>query len=215
MAWPPATLRAHVRSALPWLFSGAGAFPLAALLHEMGHLLGVWAGGIRGGKLHYASVSFPNSAEFWKRVMTGDLTGASGLHPLTAGAMATAGGLLMTYVLVALCSVLAMERRLQPLAIALGLISNTRFVFLTATLVVSLTAGRPVGETDEAKLAMVSGLPLWVVAMPGLLCLIGGTWVMVRSLSRGQRARPLLALTAGAVLSGVTYASVLGPWLLP
>jgi ribose/xylose/arabinose/galactoside ABC-type transport system permease subunit len=145
----------------------------------------------------------------------GDLSGAAALVPPWKVAIGAAAGPIVSYVVVFTCACFAVRRGPHPFVVSLGLISNVRFLFLVVPLALFLYTGRPIGGADEVRLAQVSSIPLPVSLVAGLTCLVAGSFWLIRSLPRGRRLRPLLILVAGAASSGVLYAQILGPWLLP
>ena len=205
---------ARGRRTLPWLGAAALAFPLAPLVHELGHLAGYALAGVSGLRLHYGSVSVEGGKRFTELLDCGDLAGAAATIPFWKVALGSAGGLLVSCALVVACVLLARRWRPHPFVIAFGLISNTRFASVLVPLYFHL-AGHPVRGPDEARLARVTGIPLPLIALVSLTFLVLGSFLLIRAMPRGTRLLALASMALGATASGVIYANVLGPWLLP
>jgi hypothetical protein len=199
---------------LPWLAAAALAFPLAPLVHELGHMAGYALAGVSGIRLHYGSVSVESGKRFTDLLDRGDLAGAAATIPFWKVAIGSAGGLLVSYALIAACVLLARRWRPHPFVIAFGLISNTRFASVLVPLYLHLS-GQPVRGPDEARLARVTAIPFPVIALVSLAFLVLGSVLLIRAIPLGTRLVALAAMALGATVSGVIYANLLGPWLLP
>ena len=215
---PPAATDSRsgtMREVVAWGLSGLFAFPVAVLSHELGHYVLYRVFGFRGSAMHYGSASFVAADAFWRHVRSGDLAGASAIAPTWQVALASAGGLLVTYATIVLCCALARRVPPPPLAIAVGLIAPVRFLSGIPMVLAALTNPRFTAETDEGSVAQLLGVPGWPLAAVGLVSLVA-TWVWLARRS-GVRTRQLAvaALVAGMVGGGFLYATLLGPWLLP
>jgi len=190
------------------------AFPLAPLVHELGHLAGYALAGVGGLRLHYGSMSFEGGQRFGEHLDRGDLAGAAAIIPFWKVALGSGGGLVVSCLLVIACVWLARRWRPHPFVVAFGLISNSRFATVLGPLT-SLIVGGPVRGPDEVRLARATGVPLPLVAIVSLGFLVAGSVFLIRAIPRGTRRLAMAAMTLGAVVSGLLYANVVGPWLLP
>lgn len=203
------------RRALPWTGAGLVAFPSVVLLHEIGHYLCFRAFRFPGAVMHYASADYTGSSLFERRLLLGDVTGAASIVPISEVAIATAAGLLITYLCVILAGWWTARHSPHPLVVAIGLASPLRFISLR-WLLFDLVAGRPVlARTDEGLLIVITRLPPLLFIAAGFACWIGGWIFLIRRWPRGGRLFTLGALLVGTALGVVLYANVVGPWLLP
>jgi hypothetical protein len=69
--------------------------------------------------------------------------------------------------------------------------------------------------TDEANLALLTGVPSALLVVLGLAVLCGGWFWLIRSVPREQRLAKLGGLLVGIALGMVVYFKFAGPWLLP
>jgi hypothetical protein len=77
-------------------------------------------------------------------------------------------------------------------------------------------SGQPAGwGSDEANLAILTGVPAILFAAVGMAFLIGGWFWLMRSLPRGQRGVAAGSLVVGLVVGLVTYFQLIGPRVLP
>jgi hypothetical protein len=101
------------------------------------------------------------------------------------------------------------------LVVALGIFSPVRIISgIPAMLVWFL--GKPVRSgTDEAHLAVLSGIPVVFLVGAGLLfLLVTWTW-LVRSIPKNQRLISLGSLVVGIAAGSYLYFWLIGAWLLP
>lgn len=212
---PTVPLTSTWRLASTWIGASLIAVPVGVLLHELGHLLAYLVFGFPGVVLHYSSASYPLEKTLWQQIYRGDLAAAASMIPLWKVAVATATGILVTYVVTILCCLFAAKKGPQPLAIALGIFAPLRFLSCISTIPVSLS-GRPVrAGTDEAHLAALTGIPPSLLVFVGLLFLLLAWIWMVRIIPKGDRWVSLGGLVSGFTLGAFLYFWVIGPWLLP
>ena len=201
--------------ALTWMGASVIAVPLGVLLHELGHFLAYRAFGFQGVVLHFSSATHTVENTLWQQIYRGNLAAAASLIPLWKVGLATAAGILVTIVVTVVCCVFAARKDAHPLAIALGIFAPLRFLSGISTIPVALS-GRPVrAGTDEAHLAVLTGIPLIVLVFAGLLFLVLAWIWMVRAIPKDHRWVSLGSLVAGLALGILLYFRVLGPWMLP
>lgn len=204
--------------ALTWAGASALAVPAAVLLHELGHFAAHQIFGFQGSALHYSSTTFQLERPFWQQVYRGDFQAAAGMLPLWQVAASTAAGLLLTYAVVAACCYFVwryQSHASQPFVVGLGLVSPLRFVSGLPALV-ALVQGRALRSgTDEANLALLTGVPSVLLVLLGLLVLAGGWFWLIKTLPREQRVAKVSGLIVGIALGMVAYFKFVGPWLLP
>jgi hypothetical protein len=203
------------RLASTWIAASAVAVPLGVLVHELGHFLVYRAFGFQGAVLHFSSTTYSLEKPVWQLIARGNLAAADSLIPLWKVGTATAAGILVTCAVALICCFLAVKKSPHPLVIALGIFAPVRFLSGTRT-IPALLASRPVrAGTDEAHLAALTGVPLLVLIIAGLLFLVL-VWIwMFRRIPREHRWVSLGSLVSGLALGIFLYFSVIGPWLLP
>ena len=68
---------------------------------------------------------------------------------------------------------------------------------------------------DELRVAVLTGIPVPMLAGFAVLFLaVSGIWLL-RYLPRGRRIVAAVSMVAGMIVSLVAYAGYVGPWLLP
>ena len=95
-----------------WLAGVAGgaiAFPVAVLVHELGHFGAFAAFGFPNPVLRFASTSWSGSGEFARLMRAGDLEAAAALVQPWHVAVGVAAGVIVTYLTIIAC-VLAVRR---------------------------------------------------------------------------------------------------------
>lgn len=200
---------------LTWAGASALAVPVAVLLHEFGHFAAHMVFGFKGSALHYSSTTFDLERPFWQQVYRGDFQAAAGLLPPWQVAASTAAGLLLTYAVVAACCYFVWRYKSQPFVVGLGLVSPLRFISGVPALI-ALVQGRTLRSgTDEANLALLTGIPSILLVLLGLAVLAGGWFWLVKTLPREQRLAKASGLIVGIALGMVVYFKFVGPWLLP
>lgn len=203
------------RLAATWIGSAVVAVPLGVLLHELGHFLAYWAFGFQGVALHYASSTHTVEKTFWQLVSSGNIEAAASLLPLTKVGLATTAGLLATYAVTLGCCVFAARKSPHPLVIALGIFAPVRFLSGIPTLLATLTGKTIRASTDEAHLAALTGIPLLLLNVAGLLVLVLAWIWLVRRIPKDHKWISLASLIIGLALGIFVYFSLLGPRLLP
>ena len=212
---PSGAATSFLPQALTWAGASALAVPAAVLLHELGHFVAHLIFGFSGTTLHYSSTTYELERAFWQQVYRGDFQAAAGLLPLWKVAASTAAGLLLTYAVVVACCYVVSRHRPLPFVFALGLVSPLRFVSGVPSLV-ALISGRALRPgTDEANLALLTGVPSTLLIVLGLAVLCGGWFWLIRGVPRERRAAKLGGLFVGIALGMVVYFKFAGPWLLP
>lgn len=212
---PTARVPSTWRLALTWIGASVIAVPLGVLLHELGHLLAYRAFGFQGAALHFSSATHALENTLWQQIHRGDLAAAASMIPLWKVGVATAAGILVTCVVTVVCCVFAARKDAHPLVVALGIFAPLRFLSGMSTIPVALS-GRPVrAGTDEAHLAVLTGIPLIVLVFAGLLFLVLAWIWMVRTIPKDHRWVSLGGLVSGLALGLFLYFRVIGPWLLP
>ena len=203
------------RLAAIWIGASVIAVPLAVLLHELGHYLVYRAFGFQGVALHYSSTTHSVERAFWQLVYRGDVASAASLLPLWKAGLGTAAGILVTCVVTFVCCVFAARKSPPPLAIALGIFAPVRFLSGLPTIPLVLS-GRPVRTgTDEAHLAVLTGIPVLLLIFAGLLVLVLAWIWLVRRIPRDHRLLSLAGLVSGLALGIFVYFWLIGPRLLP
>ncbi len=196
---------------------GAIAFPIAVLVHELGHFGAYVAFGFPDPVLRHASAGWSGSGEFTRLMRAGDVEAAAAIAEPWQVAVSSAAGPMVTYLTVIAC-VLAV-RRFGPgplsLPLAVGLVAPLRWLIAIPILALKLTGERRLSNVDEGSLAMVSGIPESLLLLLGLACLLLGYWFLVRTTPRGKRVRTLAPTLAGVVLGGALWVQWLGPLVLP
>lgn len=211
---PSPAATSFIPQALTWAGASALAVPAAVLLHEIGHFVAHLIFGFGGSTLHYSSTTYELERTFWQQVYRGDFQAAAGVLPIWKVAASTAAGLLLTYAVVVACCYVVRQRP-WPFVFALGLVSPLRFVS-GVPMLVALVSGRTLRPgTDEANLALLTGVPSALLIVLGLAVLCGGWFWLIRSVPREQRVAKYAGLLVGIALGMVVYFKFAGPWLLP
>ena len=202
------------RLAATWIGAAVVAVPLGVLLHELGHFLVYWAFGFQGVALHFSSATHSVESRLWQLVYRGNFGAAAQLLPLWKVGLATAAGILITYGVTIGC-IFAARKSPHPLVVALGVFAPFRFVSGLPTILTILTGKRVTANTDEAHLAVLTGIPLLLLNVAGLLVFVLAWVWMVRSIPKDHRSVSLVSLISGLALGIFLYFWVLGPRLLP
>ena len=201
---PGVRITSTSRLVATWIGASVIAVPLGILLHELGHLLVYLVFGFQGAALHYSSATYSVERAFWQQMNRGNVVVAASLTPLWKVGVATLAGLLVTYVVTLVCCVVA-RKSPHPFVIALGVFAPVRFL--------SGLSSRT--GTDEAHLAVITGIPVLLLTFAGLLFLVLAWIWLVRSIPKDQRIISLGSLILGLALGIVIYFWGLGPRLLP
>lgn len=196
---------------------GAIAFPIAVLLHELGHFAGYTVFGFPDPVLHFGSAGWADEAHE-ALLEAGDLEAAAAIAQPWQEAVAGALGPILSYVTLIGC-VLAV-RRFGPgplsLVLGVGLVTPLRWLPAFPILAVRLVGGRWTTGMDEAKLAARTGIPENPLLILGAACLVLGYWFLVTAFPRGERARVILPTLLGALaVGGPVWVLWLGPLVLP
>lgn len=196
---------------------GALAFPVAVLLHELGHFLAFSAFGFPDTVLRSTSVSWTGAGEFRRLFLAGDLEAAAAIAEPWQVAVGVAAGPIASYLLV-IASALAI-RRFGPgpfsLVLGIGLVTPMRWLALIPFLSARLRGLRVTWGPDEVIVATLAGLPEVLVILFGVLYLIG-CWFIVTAVPRGRRMRAIVPTFVGAaVVGGPLWVLWLGPLILP
>jgi hypothetical protein len=191
------------------------AVPLGVLLHELGHFLTYWIFGFQGVTLHYASATHTVEKTFWQLAYRGNIEGAASLLPLWKVGVATTAGILLTYLVTIGCCVFAARKGPHPLAIALGLFAPVRFLSGIPAIVATLAGKSVLPQTDEAHLAVLSGIPLLLLNFAGLLVLVLAWIWLLRRIPKDHWWVSLGSLACGLAVGIYLYFFLLGPRLLP
>ena len=203
------------RVALRWWFWGAVSTPPAALFHEFGHFLVLWSLGLPGAALHYGSAGFAGMSDFLRAVREGDLAGAAEVAPVWGMALSLAMGLVATYVVVFACCYLCARWKAHPLLVAMGYLSNLRITAALGVLVLPIFGFRIQAGCDECWLERITGIPLAVWALPGVVSLV---WAGIFLWKYFPRQHRWIAVTAAVVGIGTglgIWGGFLGPLVLP
>ena len=215
MIIPTVRVTSTWRLASTWVGASVIAVPLGVLLHELGHFLAYLAFGFQGVVLHFSSATHTLENTLWQQIYRGNLAAAASMIPLWKVGLATAAGILVTCVVTVVCCVFASRKDAHPLVIALGIFAPLRFLSGISTIPVALS-GRPVrAGTDEAHLAVLTGIPLILLVFAGLLFLVLAWIWMVRAIPKDHRWVSLGSLVSGLALGIFLYFRLVGPWLLP
>jgi len=213
--FPGVRITSTPRLAATWIGAAVIAVPLGVLLHESGHFLVYSAFGFQGAALHYSSATHTVERTFWQLVYRGDVNAAASLLPLWKAGLGTAAGILITYLVTFVCCVFAARKSPHPLAIALGIFAPVRFLSGLPIIPMAL-AGKPVrAGTDEAHLAALTGVPVLLLIVAGLLVLVLAWIWLVRSIPKDHRWMSLGSLVFGLALGIFVYFWLIGPQLLP
>ena len=203
---------------LAGVVGGAIAFPVAVLVHELGHFGAFAAFGFPDPVLRFASTSWSGSGEFARLIRAGDVEAAAALVQPWQVAVGVAAGAIVTYLTVIAC-VLAV-RRFGPgplsLVLGVGLVAPMRWLGAIPILASKLRGELPFpSSTDEGWLAALTGIPESLLLLLGLTCFLLGYWFLVTASPRGRRMRVVVPTLVGAVLGGVMWVLWLGPLVLP
>lgn len=204
---------------LSGLAGGAIAFPVAVLVHELGHFGAFAAFGFPDPVLRYASAGWSGSGEFDRLMRAGDVEAAAAIVQPWQVAVGVAAGVIVSYLTVIAC-VLAVRRfGPGPLSVVLGVGLVTPLRWLGAIpIFVSRFRGRlqSTSNTDEGWLAALTGIPETLLLLLGLTCLLLGYWFLVTAIPRGRRVRVVVPTLVGSVaLGGPLWVLWLGPLILP
>ena len=89
-----------------WVTGVAGgviAFPIAVLVHELGHFGAFAAFGFPDPVLRYSSTSWSGSGEFARHIRAGDVEAAAALVQPWQAAVGVAAGVIVTYLTLPVC----------------------------------------------------------------------------------------------------------------
>ena len=198
---------------------GAIAFPVAVLVHELGHFGAFAAFGFPDPVLRFSSTSWSGSGEFARHIRAGDVEAAAALVQPWQVAVGVAAGVIVTYLTLIAC-VLAV-RRFGPgplsLVLGVGLVTPLRWLGAIPILASKLRGTLQVpSNTDEGWLAALTGIPESLLLLLGLTCLLLGYWFLVTALPRGRRMRVVFPTLVGSVaVGGPLWVLWLGPLILP
>ena len=212
---PGVRITSTSRLAATWIGAAVIAVPLGVLLHELGHFLAYRIFGFQGVTLHYASSTHTVEKTFWQLAYRGNFEAAASLLPLWKVGVATTTGILLTYLVTIGCCVFAARKGPHPLAIALGLFAPVRFLSGIPAIVAALSGKSVLPQTDEAHLAVLSGIPLLLLNFAGLLVLVLAWIWLLRRIPKDHRWVSLGSLACGLALGIYLYFFLLGPRLLP
>jgi hypothetical protein len=212
---PGVRVTSTTRTTATWIGAAVIAVPLGVLLHELGHFLAYWIFGFQGVTLHYASATHTVEKTFWQLAYRGNFEAAASLLPPWKVGVATTAGILLTYLVTIGCCVFAARKGPHPLAIALGLFAPVRFLSGIPAVVATLSGKSVLPQTDEAHLAVLSGLPLVLLNFAGLLVLVLAWIWLLRRIPKDHRWVSLGSLVCGLALGIYLYFFLLGPRLLP
>lgn len=196
---------------------GAIAFPIAVLLHELGHFGAYVAFGFPDPVLGCCSASWSGAGEFATLFRAGDVEAAAAIAEPWQGAVGAAAGPVVSYLILIAC-VLAV-RRFGPgplsLVFAVGLVTPFRWTWPFPILYLVLRGARVSWGPDEMIVAALTGIPQSFFIVLALASLVLGYWFLVSAIPRDQRVRTLVPTLVGSVLGGVLWVPWLGPLLLP
>ncbi|HEX8147191.1 MAG TPA: hypothetical protein VF591_08435 [Pyrinomonadaceae bacterium] len=203
------------RQTVTWIAAPILAVPVAVLLHESGHHLMHLILGFSGSTLHYSSASYALENPFWRELYGGHVHAANALVPFWQAGLSIAAGLLVSYATIIICCYLAARRKPSPFVVAIGMAAGLRFLSVIP-IIVRWISGRPAASgSDEANLAILTGVPAILFAAAGMAFLIGGWFWLIRSLPGGQRNVAAGSLMVGLVVGLVAYFQLIGPRVLP
>lgn len=196
---------------------GALAFPVAVLLHELGHFGAYAACGLPDPVLRYSSANWSGSEEFTRLFRAGDLEAANAIAEQWQMAVGAAGGPIVSYLTIIAC-VLAV-RRFGPgalsLVLGIGLVTPFRWTWPFPILYLRLRGTEVTWGPDEVVVGVLTGVPQFLFILLGLASFVFGYWFIVTAVPRGRRVRTIVPTLVGAVLGGVVWVSWVGPWVLP
>lgn len=211
---PSVRINSTWRVAAKWIGASVIAVPFGVLLHELGHLLVYIVFGFQGVALHYSSATYTVERAFWQQVYQGNMVAAASMTAGWKVAVATSAGLLVTYLVTLICCVVA-KKSPHPFVIALGIFAPARFLSGVSTIPAALSGQLVRSGTDEAHLAVLTGIPVLLLIFAGLLFLVLAWIWLFRSIPKDQRWVSLGSLISGLVLGVIIYFSGLGAWMLP
>lgn len=195
---------------------GVIAFPIAVLLHELGHFGAFAAFGFPDPVLSFASADWAD-AQYDALMEAGDVEAAAAIAAPWQEAIGAGAGPIVSYLTMIVC-VLAV-RRFGPgplgMVYAIGLVTPFRWTWPLPILYLMLGGQRISGGPDEIGVATLMGIPLWPFIVLALASLVLGYWFIVTAVPRGQRVRTVVPTLVGAVLGGVLWVGWLGPLVLP
>lgn len=196
---------------------GALAFPIAVLLHELGHFAVYGAFRFPGLVLRFAAVGWTGSGDFRGLWLAGDVEAAAAIAEPWQVAFGAAAGPVVSYLLVIGCVLAVRLFGPGPLSLILGvgLVTPLRWLGAIPILVAKLRGARFISRTDEGLLAMITGIPESFLFLLGLTCLVLGYWFLVKALPEGRRVRVLVPTSGGVFVGGLLWVQWLGPLLLP
>ena len=196
---------------------GALAFPIAVLLHELGHFGAYAASGLPDPVLHYSSASWSGAAEFTRLFRAGDLEAATAIAEPWQEAVGSAGGPIASYLTIIAC-VLAIRRfGPGPLSVVLGigLVTPFHWTWTIPILYLRLRGAEVTWGPDEVVVGVLTGVPQFLFILIGLASAVLGYWFIVTAVPRGQRVRAIVPTLVGGVMGGVLWVSWVGPLVLP
>ena len=203
------------RTALRWWFWGVVSAPPTVLLHEFGHFLVFWGLGFPGAVLRYGSADYAASGNFGRAVLEGDLSAAAAAAPVWGVTTGLAMGLVATYVIVLACCFLCAKWKAHPVLVAMGYLSNFRITAALGVLVLPIFGVRIEAGCDECWLERITGIPLAVWALPGVVSLVGAGIFLWKYFPRRNRWVAVTAVVLGMGMGVVFWAGFLGPLVLP
>jgi len=212
---PGVRITSTSRLAATWIGAAVIAVPLGVLLHELGHFLAYRVFGFQGVTLHYASATHTVEKTFWQLAYRGNLEAAASLLPLWKVGVATTAGILLTYLVTIGCCVFAARKGPHPLAVALGIFAPVRFLSGIPAIVAALSGKAVLPQTDEAHVAVLTGIPLLLLNLAGLLVLVLAWIWLLRRIPKDHRWVSLGSLVCGLALGIYLYFFLIGPRLLP
>ena len=130
-------------------------------------------------------------------------------------ATALAMGLVATYAVVFACCTLCAKWKPHPLLVAMGYLSNLRIFAALIAVVLTLGGARVNAVCDECWLERITGIPLAVLALPGVISLVGAAIWLWRYFPRDHRRVAVGAMCLGIAMGLAFYAGFLGPLVLP
>jgi hypothetical protein len=201
----PMALRGFLTAAI-W---GVLLTPVMVLVHELGHLAVLWAGGVGSLTLSYSSSGFPGQPEFWRLLRAGDDAGAAHIAPIGVVGASDLMGLVVSYAW-ALGGLAAFARRGSPILLALSLAAGARF-----PLVLLLFGMGRSEHTDEAHAALTLGIPVQIMVFLGLLVTVSVSAFGVGVRRRERRVALFAGAVVGVVVGVVLWLGHVGPAVLP
>ena len=198
-----------------WIGAAIVAVPLGVLLHELAHVMVYLAFGFPDVVLHYSSATYSVEKTFWQLIARGNLAAAASTLPIWKVGIATAAGLTVTCLTAIVCCFFARSKNPHPLAVALGVFAPVRFLAGIPVLAAWLSGKAVRSGSDEAHLAALTGIPVVLLIVGGLLFLaLVWSWI-IRHFPQDHRWVRYAGLLSGLSLGIFIYFWGLGPWLLP